>query len=108
MPVSRHGAISAIGRRRSTAALALASGCRRTGNRRARQPVSERGWKRPFDDPVPLPRGRRLVTLQDAAEYIMALPEAEHDAVEWQAAMEALLLVAEHGGPVRASELCWH
>ena len=29
----------------------------------------------------------------------MKLPKAEHDAVEWQAAMEALLLVAESGGP---------
>jgi hypothetical protein len=25
------------------------------------------GWKRPFDDPIPLPRGRQLVTLKDAA-----------------------------------------
>ena len=27
------------------------------------------------------------------------MPKAEHDAEEWQAAMEALLLVAEHDGP---------
>ena len=27
------------------------------------------------------------------------LPKAEHDADEWQAAMQALLLVAEHDGP---------
>jgi hypothetical protein len=27
------------------------------------------------------------------------LPKAEHDIVEWQTAMEALLLVAEHDGP---------
>jgi hypothetical protein len=27
------------------------------------------------------------------------LPKAEHDTAEWQAAMEALLLVAEQGGP---------
>jgi hypothetical protein len=27
------------------------------------------------------------------------LPKAEHDADEWQAAMEALILVAELGGP---------
>jgi hypothetical protein len=40
-----------------------------------------------------------LVTLRDAAEYITELPKAEHDADEWQAAMEALLLVAEHDGP---------
>ena len=29
------------------------------------------------------------------AEYITKLPKAEHDAPEWQAAMEALLLVAD-------------
>jgi len=46
-----------------------------------------------------LPKGKRLVTLRDAATYIMKLPKAEHDAAEWQAAMEALLLVAESGGP---------
>ena len=57
-------------------------------------------WSRPFDDPVPLPRGRQLVTLRDAAEFITKLPKAEHDAPEWQAAMEALLLVTELGGPV--------
>jgi hypothetical protein len=27
------------------------------------------------------------------------LPKAEHDAEEWQSAMETLLLVAEHDGP---------
>ena len=56
-------------------------------------------WRRPFDNPVPLPRGRQLVTLRDAAEYITGLPKAEHDAPEWQAATEALLLVADLGGP---------
>ncbi len=40
-----------------------------------------------------------MVTLRDAALYITELPKAEHDADEWQAAMEALLLVAEHDGP---------
>ena len=46
-----------------------------------------------------LPGGRKLVTLRDAALYITELPKPEHDADEWQAAMEALLLVAEHDGP---------
>ncbi len=55
------------------------------------------GWKRPFDDPIPLPGGRKLVTLQDAG--ITKLPKAEHEAAEWQAAMEALILVATSGGP---------
>jgi hypothetical protein len=39
------------------------------------------------------------VTLRDAAHYITKLPKAEHDAEEWQAAMQALLLVAEQDGP---------
>ena len=46
-----------------------------------------------------LPSGKKLITLRDAAEYITELPKAEHDADEWQAAVEALLLVAENGGP---------
>ena len=43
--------------------------------------------------------GKTLRTLRDAAQYITKLPKAEHDADEWQAAMEALLLVAEQDGP---------
>jgi hypothetical protein len=42
--------------------------------------------------------GRQLLTLRDAAEYITALPKAEHEA-DWQVSMEVLLLVAEHDGP---------
>src|SRR6059058_3389039 len=61
--------------------------------------VANRGWKRRFDDPIPLPRGRQLVTLEDAGNYITKLPKAEHGAAEWQAAMEALILVATSGGP---------
>ena len=61
--------------------------------------VVERGWKRRFDQPIPLPRGRQLVTLQDAGNYITKLPKAEHEAPEWRAAMKALILVAENNGP---------
>src|SRR5437588_9004729 len=57
------------------------------------------GWSRRFDEPIPLPRGRQLVTLQDAGNYITKLPKAEHEAPEWQATMEALILVAELNGP---------
>jgi hypothetical protein len=61
--------------------------------------TAERGWKRKFDGPIPLPRGRQLVTLQDAGTYITKLPKADHEAAEWQAAMEALILVSTLGGP---------
>jgi hypothetical protein len=50
-------------------------------------------WDQQFFDPIELPKGKKLVTLRDAANYIMKLPKAEHDAAEWQAAMEALLLL---------------
>jgi hypothetical protein len=56
-------------------------------------------WDKPFFDPIELPNGKKLITLRDAALYITKLPKAEHNAFEWQAAMEALLLVAELDGP---------
>ena len=55
--------------------------------------MPDKGWSRRFDDPIPLPRGRQLVTLKDAGNYITKLPKAEHEAPEWQAAVECLILV---------------
>jgi hypothetical protein len=37
--------------------------------------------------------------LKDAGTYITKLPKVEHSTAEWQAAMEALILVATLGGP---------
>jgi hypothetical protein len=53
--------------------------------------VSDRGWSTSFDDPIPLPRGHQLVTLQDAAGYIMKLPKAEQKLEEWQTATGCLI-----------------
>ena len=50
------------------------------------------GWHRAFDDPIPLPGAGELRTLRTK------LPKREHDAPDWRAAIEALMLVAEHGG----------
>ena len=58
-------------------------------------------WPTPFDDPILL----RLLTLKDAASYIMKLPKGEHSEPEWQAAMEALILVAESGGPTMLARI---
>jgi hypothetical protein len=57
------------------------------------------GWSREFDDPIALPGRRKLVTLRDAANYITGLPARESALREWQAAIEALILVADLGGP---------
>ena len=50
--------------------------------------MNEHGWQRKFEDPIPLPKGRQLVTLKDAADYIMKLPKKQSDLPEWQAAIE--------------------
>ncbi len=49
----------------------------------ASAPMADRGWKRRFDEPIPLPRGRHLVTLEDAGNYITKLPKTDHEAQEW-------------------------
>jgi hypothetical protein len=57
-------------------------------------------WAKRFEEPILLPRGPQLVTLQDAANYIMKLPKGEPDTAEWQAATEALIMAAEDRGPL--------
>jgi hypothetical protein len=56
-------------------------------------------WDQRFFDPIISPGRKPLVTLRDAALCITKLPDAERDAEEWQAAMEAVLLVAELDRP---------
>ena len=55
-------------------------------------------WSTPFDDPIPLPRGKSLRTLQQAADYIMQLTEAAQRETHWQVAIENLINAAETGG----------
>jgi hypothetical protein len=54
-----------------------------------------KGWTRPFDDPIPLPEGGKLATLEDAARYIQNLPKAEQLKPHWQLAVETLINTAE-------------
>jgi hypothetical protein len=46
-----------------------------------------------------VPKGKPLVTLKDAADYITRLPKTEQPHPAWQAAIEALILVPETNGP---------
>jgi hypothetical protein len=41
----------------------------RTGSRL--MPMPETGWRRHFDDPIPLPRGRQIVTLESAKSVLL-------------------------------------
>ena len=63
------------------------------------------GWSARFDAPIPLPDGRELATLLDAGGYVEALPAKIQLRPEWQAATEALLLVAERGGPTMLARI---
>ena len=60
------------------------------------------GWQRKFEDPIPLPNGRQLVTLKDPADYIMKLPKKESDLPEWQTAIEVPMLVSRSGPTMMA------
>jgi hypothetical protein len=66
--------------------------------------TSKAGWQRKFEDPIPLPNGRQLVALKDAADYITKLLKKESDLPEWQAAIEALMLCSR-GGPTMMARI---
>jgi hypothetical protein len=55
------------------------------------------GWKQPFEDPIDLPNGRQLITLEDAGNYITKLSRAEHSAPEWRTAIEMLIRAEDTG-----------
>ncbi len=50
-------------------------------------------------------RVAKLLTLQDAATHITNLPKKESDLPEWQAAIEALMLVADRGDPTMLARI---
>lgn len=56
-------------------------------------------YSRKFDDPIPTD-GKPILTLQDAADYIMKLPKSEHDKPHWKDAGEAVIMAAEDRGPI--------
>jgi hypothetical protein len=71
-------------------------------------PERKSGWSREFDEPMTLPVGCKLVTLRDAANYITGLPAKESALPEWQAAIEALILIADLGGPAMFARIRHH
>jgi hypothetical protein len=59
-------------------------------------------WSTPFEDPIVLSNGRKLLTLKDAADYITKLPKKESDLTQWQVAIKALMLCSRGGDPMLA------
>ena len=54
-------------------------------------------WDQRFFDPIILPGRKPLLTLRDAANYIVKLPKPEQQAPEWQTAAEVLMMIGERG-----------
>jgi hypothetical protein len=55
-------------------------------------------WSSSFDEPIELRGGRRLMTLQQAADYVMKLPDETQQQDCWQIVVENLINAAEIGG----------
>jgi len=56
-------------------------------------------WAVEFATPIELPDGGRLRSLKDARDFLNKLRGAEAGTVEWQCAIEAVLMVVETGCP---------
>lgn len=65
-------------------------------------------WDRPFDQPVPLPKGAPARTLRDTANFIRNLPKTEQDMKEWQTAIQMLIDAAENRVPMMFAKIGLH
>jgi hypothetical protein len=56
-------------------------------------------WDLEFFAPIPVPgKGKPLVTLRDAVEYMTSLPRNEQNAEHWRPAATLLAIIGERGG----------
>lgn len=55
-------------------------------------------WSKKFREPIRLPNGHKLVTLSDAGEHILKLPQKRKAEWAWMTATEMLIKAAEEGG----------
>jgi hypothetical protein len=62
-------------------------------------------WSIRFPDPIALPGGGKLATLQEAGAYITKLPKQTQATKEWQNATHVLIQAADHGGPIEFARL---
>jgi hypothetical protein len=62
-------------------------------------------WSIRFPEPIALPDGGKLTTLQDAGAYITQLPKKTQALPTWQTAAHVLIQAADHGGPIEFARL---
>jgi hypothetical protein len=56
-------------------------------------------WSAQFKQPISLPDGSEISTLHDARALLNSLRGHEANALEWQVATAAVLMVGKTGGP---------
>jgi hypothetical protein len=61
-------------------------------------------WSRRFVERIPT-KGKPIITLHDAAQFILKLPKAEQNKPHWQAAAEAVIMAAEDRGPLMHADI---
>jgi hypothetical protein len=62
-------------------------------------------WDQRFSEPIAVPKGKSLATLRDAGTYISKLPKTEHEATEWQTAVQCLMQAADKAAPVEFAHI---
>ena len=65
-------------------------------------------WSRAFPEPFVLADGRKIKTLYEAGQLVLALPERHRTNGHWQSAMERLMAAAEdvrHGRTLLAKDM---
>jgi hypothetical protein len=58
-------------------------------------------WSRKLSQPIALGEGRTFVTLRDAAEFMLELPDLQRNNPYWQFAVEAMLRAAQPDATTR-------
>jgi hypothetical protein len=62
--------------------------------------MTDKGWRRRFDDPIDAPDGTRLNTLREAVAYLAkTVPKSERNMPAVTTAAEMLTYAAERGWP---------
>ncbi|MDR6658981.1 hypothetical protein J2W51_001523 [Tardiphaga robiniae] len=62
-------------------------------------------WSARFPEPIALPAGGKLTTLEDAGAYITRLPKEKQATKAWQNATHVLIQAADHGAPIEFARL---
>jgi hypothetical protein len=62
-------------------------------------------WSTKFDEPIAIEDGKRLRTLREAADHIVALPAPQTKLPHWQTAIACLLAAAEGKGPTMMARI---